>query len=210
MRARGKNQSFDFERFGVPAKEATTRVRKALLAMEAEIDTLKARVAELEGLADRDPLIPVLNRRAFLDALQRSTSYVQRYGGEAAVLYIDMDAFKSINDNFGHPTGDAALRHVGDILLTHVRDSDFVGRLGGDEFAVILTNSNLNDAMAKAASLEKIIAETPFTHETLEHYLSASIGVHLVAQTEDAEAALARADEAMFANKKSVRKATAS
>jgi diguanylate cyclase (GGDEF)-like protein len=210
MRARGKTQPTDFERFGVPAKEATTRVRKALLALEAQNEALKARIAELEGLADRDPLIPVLNRRAFLEALQRSSSYVQRYGGEAAVLYIDMDAFKSINDNFGHPTGDAALRHVGDILLTNVRDSDFVGRLGGDEFAVILTKSSLEDAMAKAAGLERLIAETPFNHEGLSHYLSASIGVHLVAQTEDAEAALARADEAMFANKKSVRRAVAS
>ena len=209
MSLSGKSTPADYARFGLSAKEATPRVRAALDSMEAEIEALKARVEELEGLADRDPLIPVLNRRAFLTALQRTTSYVQRYGGDAAVLYIDMNAFKAINDNFGHPVGDAALRHVGKVLLDSVRDTDFVGRLGGDEFGVILAQSNLADAERKARILERAISDTPCIHEGIEHFLSASIGVHPIARTEDAEAALARADEAMFASKKAGKKARA-
>ncbi|MGE3304311.1 MAG: GGDEF domain-containing protein, partial [Hyphomonadaceae bacterium] len=156
--------------------------------------------------ADRAPLVPMLHRRAFLAALQRTASYTERYGGEAAVVYLDLDDFKAINDTFGHPTGDAALRHVGRLLLDHIRESDIAGRIGGDEFAVILVHTTLADAKRKAASLKTAIAATPLIHEGLRHDMSASIGVHAIARTEDAEAALARADEAMYANKKSARR----
>jgi len=209
MRSGVKTPANDTNRVGLTARDMTPRVRAALAALEAENAELHARVAELSGLADRDPLIPVLNRRAFLEALQRTTSYVHRYGDEAAVLYIDLDAFKAINDGFGHPTGDAALRHIGRLLLDQTRESDVVGRLGGDEFGVILAKSNLADARRKAKSLAAAIQNSPCVHEGVSHKLSASIGVHSVARTEDAEAALARADEAMYANKKAVRRASA-
>ena len=202
MGARAKIVAMQPNRFGIPAKEMTPRVRMALAALEQKIEALQARVEELSDLADRDPLIPVLNRRAFLEALQRTAAFVQRYGGDAAVIYIDLDAFKSINDNFGHSTGDAVLRHVGRVLLDSVRETDFVGRIGGDEFAVILAQSNLEDAKRKAAKLQAAIAASPCVHEGLEHIVGASFGVHPIAQSEDAEAALARADEAMYANKK--------
>jgi diguanylate cyclase (GGDEF)-like protein len=212
MRANSKNGlakvvSLQPNRYGIPVKEMTPHVRMALAALEQKIEALHARVGELADLADRDPLIPVLNRRAFLEALQRTTAFVQRYGGDAAVIYIDLDAFKSINDNFGHPTGDAVLRHVGRVLLESVRETDMVGRIGGDEFAVILAQSNLEDAKRKAAKLQAAISAAPCVHEGLEHIVSASFGVHPIARTEDAEAALARADEAMYANKKRVRAA---
>jgi diguanylate cyclase (GGDEF)-like protein len=190
-------------RFGLGVKEMTPRVAAALDTLDQEIAALKSRIAELENLADHDSLIPVLNRRAFVEALQRTTAYVQRYGGEAAVLYIDLDAFKAINDGFGHPAGDAALKHVGRLLLDNVRESDTVGRLGGDEFAVILAQSDFAAACAKAAALKAAIAATPAIHEGVAHRLSASIGVHPIARSEDAEAALARADEAMYASRKS-------
>ena len=202
MGARPKIVSMQPNRFGIPAKEMTPRVRLALAALEQRIEALSARVEELSDLADRDPLIPVLNRRAFLEALQRTAAFVQRYGGDAAVIYIDLDAFKSINDNFGHSTGDAVLRHVGRVLLDSVRETDFVGRIGGDEFAVILAQSNLEDAKRKAAKLQAAISASPCVHEGLEHIVGASFGVHPIAQSEDAESALARADEAMYANKK--------
>jgi diguanylate cyclase (GGDEF)-like protein len=209
MRAGGKTPANDTNPYGLTVRELTPRVRAALVALEAQKAELTARIEELSGLADRDPLIPVLNRRAFLEALQRTTSHVQRYGEEAAVLYIDLDAFKAINDDFGHPTGDAALRHIGRLLLDQTRESDVVGRLGGDEFGVILAKSNLADARRKAKSLAAAIKNSPCVHEDVAHHLSASIGVHLVARTEDAEAALARADEAMYANKKAVRRVVA-
>lgn len=209
MRAGAKTPANDTNPYGLTVRELTPRVRAALAALEAQKAELTARIEELSGLADRDPLIPVLNRRAFLEALQRTTAHVQRYGEEAAVLYIDLDAFKAINDGFGHPTGDAALRHIGRLLLDQTRESDVVGRLGGDEFGVILARSNLADARRKAKSLAAAIKNSPCVHEDVAHHLSASIGVHPVARTEDAESALARADEAMYANKKAVRRVVA-
>jgi diguanylate cyclase (GGDEF)-like protein len=202
MGARAKIVSLQPNRYGIPGKEMTPHVRMALAALEQKIEALQARVDQLAELADRDPLIPVLNRRAFLEALQRTTAFVQRYGGDAAVLYVDLDAFKKINDDFGHPTGDAVLRHVGHVLLENVRETDFVGRIGGDEFAVILAQSNLEDAKRKATKLQDAIAASPCVHEGLEHIVNASFGVHPIAKSDDAEEALARADEAMYANKK--------
>lgn len=209
MRSGAKTPANDTNRYGLSERDLTRRVRAVLAALEAENAELRARIDELSGLADRDPLIPVLNRRAFLEALQRTTSHVQRYGEDAAVLYIDLDAFKAINDDFGHPTGDAALRHIGRLLMDQTRESDVIGRLGGDEFGVILAKSNLADARRKAKSLAAAIQNSPCVHEGVSHKLSASIGVHPVARTEDAEAALARADEAMYANKKAVQRVAA-
>jgi diguanylate cyclase (GGDEF)-like protein len=173
---------------------------------EAEAEMLRERLADAEALADRDPLIPVLNRRAFLDALQRTTSYVERYGGEAAVLYLDLDDFKQVNDGFGHPAGDAVLKAFGRLLLENVRETDTVGRIGGDEFAIILVQVSKEEARRKAQALADVIATATCTYEGIEHRISASIGLHVIARAEAAEAALARADEAMYAVKKSAKK----
>ena len=164
MRANSKNGlakivSLQPNRYGIPAKEMTPHVRMALAALEQKIEALHARVGELADLADRDPLIPVLNRRAFLEALQRTTAFVQRYGGDAAVIYIDLDAFKSINDNFGHPTGDAVLRHVGRVLLESVRETDMVGRIGGDEFGLLLPGLGADAAATVVERIRRVVVD---------------------------------------------------
>ncbi len=169
----------------------------ARIAMQA----LMAALREAEVRADRDALVPVLNRRAFLREVTRAVGHVERYGRPAAVVYLDMDGFKALNDQFGHSVGDAALRHIAAVLRSHIRDSDHVGRLGGDEFGVILVETGGEEAFAKAAALEALIASTPLVYEGQTHRLSASVGVYPVAGLDSAEAALARADEAMYAAK---------
>lgn len=169
----------------------------ARIAMQA----LMAALRDAEMRADRDVLAPVLNRRAFLREVTRAVGHVERYGRPAAVVYIDMDDFKALNDQFGHSLGDAALRHVGALLRANVRDSDQVGRLGGDEFGVILVETAADEAVAKAAALEAMIASQPLIFEDQTHHLSASVGVHPIASLDSAETALARADEAMYAAK---------
>lgn len=183
------SQDFGFDPAQLPAN--------ARRAVEALLDAL----AEAEALADRDSLTPVLNRRAFMREVARMTAFVERYGRPAAVLYLDLDGFKAVNDNFGHAAGDAVLRHVGLMLREHVREFDVVGRIGGDEFAVILAQVSAEEAAAKAQALRALLAATPCVHEGQEHMVRASIGVHPLAALEDAEAALSRADEAMFAAK---------
>ena len=93
---------------------------------------------ELEARADIDPLLDILNRRGFERELKRALAYVKRYGTQAALMFIDLDGFKAVNDRHGHGAGDALLKAVARELIGHVRASDVVGRLGGDEFGVVI------------------------------------------------------------------------
>jgi diguanylate cyclase (GGDEF)-like protein len=166
-------------------------------AFAAVVDALH----DAEDLADHDPLAPVLNRRAFHRTLQRALSHVERYGRKSAVLYLDLDDFKSVNDRYGHAAGDAVLRHIARLLLDNVRESDSVGRLGGDEFGLILAEAGPAEAAAKAHALRELIARTPLTFEGVSHPIAASIGWHVLQAPDDVEGAIARADEAMYATK---------
>ena len=136
-----------------------------IAALTREIETLRAEVERLRLLADHDTLTPVLNRRAFVRELSRTIAYCRRYGATAAVLYLDLDGFKAVNDQFGHPAGDAALVRIAELLTAHVRESDVVARLGGDEFAVLLLQVDAEAAAAKARSLAEAIAAEAFAFE---------------------------------------------
>ena len=105
------------------------------MRLAAEVDALKAdlaaaqgRVAELETRVDEDPLTGLLNRRGFERALERALAYVRRYGATAALVYIDLDRFKPINDRHGHAAGDWVLGRVARLVGAHVRASDVVGK----------------------------------------------------------------------------------
>src|SRR5262249_41685215 len=95
-------------------------------------------IGELEARADVDPLLDILNRRGFERELKRALAHSKRYGTAAAVMFVDLDNFKSVNDRHGHGTGDSLLKAVTREITRHVRASDVVGRLGGDEFGVLL------------------------------------------------------------------------
>lgn len=188
-------------RFGLGRRDVTPAGLEALRALAADRDALAERLAQAEALADRDALAPVFNRRAFLRELHRTMSEVERYGTHAAVLYVDLDGFKSLNDAYGHAAGDAVLRHVGRFLLDSVRESDVVGRLGGDEFGIILNRANADEARAKAWALSEALNTTAMMYAGVAHRVRASLGVHPIAKLEDPETAIARADEAMYIEK---------
>lgn len=186
---------------GLDARDVSETGIAVLERLTAELAEMKARLAAAEELADRDTLAPVFNRRAFLRELHRTMSEVERYKTPAAVIYIDLDGFKAINDGYGHSAGDAVLRHVGLLLLDSVRESDVVGRIGGDEFGVILNRANAAEAQTKAQALSDKINASAILHAGMPHRIRASVGVHSIAMVEDPETALARADEAMYAEK---------
>jgi diguanylate cyclase (GGDEF)-like protein len=175
--------------------------------LRGEVARLEAALAEAQALADRDPLVPVHNRRAFMRELTRVMSFAERYGGGGAIVYFDLNSFKPINDRLGHAAGDEVLRHVGAVLLNQTRDSDVVGRLGGDEFAVILVHVSEADAERKAASLVEALRDTPVLIEGRSVEVSASHGLSYFTKSEDPEIALARADEAMYVTKHAARRA---
>src|ERR1044072_6319464 len=106
--------------------------------LKRELAVARARIGELEARADIDPLLDILNRRGFERELKRALAHAKRYGTTAALMFVDLDSFKAVNDRHGHGTGDAFLKAVPREITRYVRASDVVGRLGGDEFGVLL------------------------------------------------------------------------
>jgi diguanylate cyclase (GGDEF)-like protein len=184
-----------------PVRAVLLRLVAERAALEAEVVRLEQRCGELELLADRDPLTPVLNRRAFMRELERAIAFCVRYKTEASLVFFDMDGFKAVNDDFGHAAGDAALATVAQRLLDHVRTNDVVGRLGGDEFAVILVQAGQAAAELKAQSLVAQINGAPVIHKGKAIGLSISAGVSAWTAETDAAQWLAQADAAMFLHK---------
>ena len=194
---------------GLTETDLTPAVRAALQTLLGEIDDLrgevgrlKAKLTETEGLADRDALTPLLNRRAFLREMGRIRTFAQRYGAPASLVYFDLDGFKTVNDRYGHAAGDAALQAVAERLLAQVRESDVVGRMGGDEFAVILVQADQHVAAAKAAALAQAIEREPIKFGDWSAPLHISYGVQQITLDADPEAIVAQADAAMYAAKR--------
>lgn len=194
---------------GIPEAELTPRVRDALMELMGEVDSLRREVSglrdrlrESEQLADRDPLIPVLNRRAFVRELSRVIAYGRRYGDPAGLVYFDIDNFKQVNDAHGHAAGDAALHHLAKLVLGHVRETDIVGRLGGDELGLILVRTDEVAAQSKASSLSDLVARQPLRYGGSEIRLSISVGAVAFTGDDGPDDALARADRAMYEAKR--------
>lgn len=171
-------------------------------AMQRELKAARARIAQLERLADEDSLAPIANRRAFVRELSRMIAFTRRYGPPSSVIYFDVNGMKQINDAHGHPAGDAALRHVAEILSQNVRESDIVGRLGGDEFGVILAQTNQEQANAKGIALAQAIGAAPLRWGKLEIPVSAAYGVYSFTGSDDAQVAIEAADKAMYKHKR--------
>lgn len=170
--------------------------------LRAEVAALNARAETAEALADHDVLTRALNRRGFMSVLSRSMAYCRRHEVEAALLYLDMDGFKGVNDGLGHAAGDAALMAVADLLLANVRESDAVGRLGGDEFALLLMNAGADEGREKARRLASALETEGFVWEGATVALGGSFGVRAYAGQTDPEVWLSEADAAMWLRKK--------
>ena len=195
---------------GIPEVELTPAVREGLSKLMAEVDRLRRdneekdrRISYLERLADEDPLMPILNRRAFVRELSRMMAFTERYGGISSVVFFDVDGMKAINDSHTHAAGDEALTHVANTLLRNVRGSDVVGRLGGDEFGVLLVQADQAAANGKGASLAEKISSTPFEHEGKSLTVSVSYGAFAFSGVGEPDEILNAADRAMYARKRS-------
>jgi len=206
---RGGVHAADSAALALDEGDISPEARTAILRLMAEIDRLRAeiaannrRIAYLEEVADRDPLTPTVNRRAFVRELERAKAYADRYKSPAAIIYIDIDDMKSINDRFGHAAGDEVLQAVARTLIGNVRSSDVVGRLGGDEFGVILAHADRLAAEEKASSLSKLIADIQIGPTESELRVAATYGVQTLGAAEDAAAVLESADRAMYARKR--------
>jgi len=165
----------------------------------AGLSQLRRTQAQLELLATHDPLTTVLNARAFASQVAQELGRNRRYGRPLALIYLDLDDFKRVNDAHGHATGDAVLRLVADAMRSAVRQADFVGRLGGDEFGVLLpeTDGSVAHSVANrlAGGIRTVFRGTPS--------VTASIGVVAVTGTEaGSDELLRKADQAMYEAKR--------
>ncbi len=159
---------------------------------------------QLVFLAEHDALTGARNRHRFQRDISEQVGRARRYGEKAALLVIDVNDFKQINDTHGHGVGDKALQAIAAALRNRVRETDMVARLGGDEFAVLIPYADLAQTTALAADLRRLISECKI--ETSDHSdprLSASIGIVQIDQnTPSDEAVLLEADKAMYADKR--------
>ncbi|HXF95443.1 MAG TPA: GGDEF domain-containing protein [Gemmatimonadales bacterium] len=154
---------------------------------------------QLRELATHDPLTRVLNPRSFSERLAQELERNRRYNRPLALLYLDLDNFKSVNDTHGHQTGDAVLRLVADAIRRAVRGADVVGRMGGDEFAVLMPETDGAEADAVAQRLAQGLA-TAFQGSPT---VTASIGVVSCTATKaDTDDVIRSADQAMYEAKR--------
>ena len=167
-----------------------------------DITERKRLAGELQRLADSDPLTNLWNRRRFEEELQRQVGRCRRYDDRSALLMIDLNEFKSINDTYGHRAGDELLQAVANALSTGIRATDAIARLGGNEFVVMLANVSPDQATMLCTKLRAAIAAVRMSVDGEEFGVTASVGMTLLdGDAPDAHAAMARADAAMYEGK---------
>ncbi len=200
--------------FGVPDTELTPKVREALMGLMDEVDSLrrelqaaKGKITDLEELADKDPLMPVANRRAFVREMSRMMSYTERYGVPSSLVFFDVNGLKQINDTMGHAAGDKALLAVASTLGEQVRDTDIVGRIGGDEFGVILAQADEDVARVKAQQLVDAVKARPVDIDGTIVHIDVAHGVFPFGKGDTASSALAEADRRMYRRKQEMKAA---
>jgi diguanylate cyclase (GGDEF)-like protein len=169
--------------------------------LRSEIAVLHERVELLDRLAYQDVLIDLPNRRGFMRQLEAAIDRVSRYDDSAAMLFVDIDGLKMINDTFGHQAGDEALILVAQMLSDGVRKSDCVARLGGDEFGILLERADEANALETSSRLVSMIAGCEFCFQGTCLPLSVAIGISVIEPHDLPDAVMARADMAMYRQK---------
>jgi diguanylate cyclase (GGDEF)-like protein len=181
----------------VSLAEAEVLVRE-IERLRAELDKLEERVDQLNELAHVDPLVHLPNRRSFLDNLERLIARVQRSGRPAAMMFVDVDGLKAINDTFGHTVGDDALMEISKLLLASVRKTDCVARIGGDEFGILLDQSDESRAWQMALRIVETVVGSQFCVDGSCVRLSVAVGVTAIKQGDTPQAVIERADREMY------------
>jgi diguanylate cyclase (GGDEF)-like protein/PAS domain S-box-containing protein len=210
---RRKNGEVYPERLTITAVKDDAGLATHYVGIFTDITSRKVAEDEIEKLAFFDPLTQLPNRRLLMDRLEQALAAGARRHRKGALLFVDLDDFKTLNDTLGHDKGDLLLQQVAKRLSTCVRDGDTVARLGGDEFVVLLEDlsENAMDAATQAENVgEKILATLNQTYQlaNCEHHSTSSIGVTLFGDHQESiDEPLKRADLAMYQAKAAGRNA---
>jgi diguanylate cyclase (GGDEF)-like protein len=171
-----------------------------------DVSELTRQAEQLERLATVDGMTGLYNRRHFLALAETEWTRSKRYSRPLALLMLDIDLFKSVNDRYGHDTGDEVIKSVADVLKTKKRASDVAGRLGGEEFALLLPEATLNNACAAAERLRQVIADRAITVKENRISITISIGASIAQGEMNGVADLIKqADVALYEAKRSGR-----
>ena len=192
-----------------PVAMAIARLQDGSLLVMATDITERARLTEeLQQLARTDPLTGLANRRAFISAIENEFRRSKRFASPAAVLMIDVDHFKQVNDIHGHESGDRALVSLGKILTTMARATDLPARFGGEEFVVLLTGTDLPGGVEMAERIRAAISETRVASPAGDIRFTVSVGVTTLADSDASWSdTIRRADQALYRAKASGRNA---
>ena len=179
----------------------TEALMEEIARLRGQVARLESRCEELDREAHHDALVPVANRRGLVRQLDMLIARRERHDEHAALLFVDVDGLKYLNDTFGHAAGDAALIYLAQLMVGAVRQTDLVARLGGDEFAILLDHADEPSAMETASRLVNAVADSDFMHHGQPLPLSVAIGITAIEQGDTADAVLDRADREMYRDK---------
>ncbi|WP_447932254.1 GGDEF domain-containing protein [Sphingopyxis fribergensis] len=193
------------DQFGTVAldsiEDQLREIRRERDALRRENRVLKIAVAELERVSERDTLTPLFNRRYFLTAIHHRMARFERHAERAAVVFIDVNQLKYINDSFGHAAGDFALMEIAKRLAGSIRATDVAARIGGDEFGLILDQSSEDGARVQVNRLCDVLTAAPAEYDGHEIALSACFGVAMLQTGMTESDILAAADRDMYRSK---------
>lgn len=186
----------------VRLRNISVRGRTLRLVTLRDISEHKSRENRLRRLASIDDLTQVANRRHFMALLDRETGRARRYGHAVAMLMVDADHFKAINDQYGHETGDRALQLLARVARKACRAADVVGRIGGEEFAILLPETRIEKALHVAERIRLAVAQTPLMVSGRALHMTVSLGAAAACGAAcDSQELLQRADAALYAAK---------
>ncbi|KIM00162.1 diguanylate cyclase/phosphodiesterase (GGDEF & EAL domains) with PAS/PAC sensor(s) [Paramagnetospirillum magnetotacticum MS-1] len=203
---RRKDGSLYWEKCSIAPVRSPTGLLTHFVALKEDVTETKRLQEELTRLASQDSLTGIANRRHFLERAHTEIIRAGRAKTPLAVLMLDVDHFKKINDEYGHAAGDAALKALADTCRSTLRETDLFGRLGGEEFGILFPGDDLNAATEAAERLRLAIAATKITIGGATIAITASLGLSLLQDGEKSiDAALSRADQALYVAKQAGR-----
>jgi len=176
--------------------------RQRAAELEARVQSLESELRRLSDEVSTDVLTEVANRRGLMQAFDVETARLERQGGELAIGLLDIDNFKKLNDTLGHSVGDIALKSLAGHVQKQLRAVDIVARFGGEEFVVMLPGVVVEEAQVTLTRLQRTLSASLFMHDGREVFVTFSAGVTRYRPGEALEAALERADEALYEAKR--------
>jgi len=185
------------------ARDQLRDMREKTYNAETEIAKLQNELDRLSAQTRHDPLTGTLNRKGLDEAIEREIANARRRGQTLCVALLDIDNFKTINDQHGHTVGDAALMHLAQVAKESLRPQDSLARFGGEEFVILMPDTVLQDGVEAMTRLQRELTKRYFLQDNEKLLITFSAGVSQLADTEEGMDAVKRADQAMYLAKKS-------